>query len=302
MLGDLIRRQDEQARAIISRQDEQAQILDNIQSYHRSRGISSSAASAHHPSSASRASHPSGYPDNSDVDNSSIMSKSSTLSLQLGQSRFIKDLKASRPYKRLRYFGLGTDSSSDSVLSFDSACTGNWSILSDITLGDLSVSQIAVLNLPIGLADVSNPEPYQDRLSIATPRSPKSPVRSKRSSRGRIHNAIENGNVFVIRTLLALGMDIEELDSNGRTPLVHAIMKHQEAICKLLLEKGAFFFFFFLESIRLISLRLCGGLEPLTEPSFGAVDPRENNYLNQLTTDCERPVYKLYRNAKHRNK
>ncbi|RPB25026.1 ankyrin [Terfezia boudieri ATCC MYA-4762] len=68
---------------------------------------------------------------------------------------------------------------------------------------------------------------------------PKSRVRSKRSSRGRIHNAIENGNVFVVRTLLAMGMDTEELDSNGRTPLVHAIMKLQEAICKLLLDKGA---------------------------------------------------------------
>ena len=45
------------------------------------------------------------------------------------------------------------------------------------------------------------------------------------------------------------------------------------------------FFFFFLQSIRLISLRLCGGLEPLTEPSLGAVDPREN----QLHTDCVRP-------------
>ncbi|RPB18099.1 hypothetical protein L211DRAFT_879902 [Terfezia boudieri ATCC MYA-4762] len=36
-----------------------------------------------------------------------------------------------------------------------------------------------------------------------------------------------------------MGMDTEELDSNGRTPLIHAIMKHQEIICKLLLEKGA---------------------------------------------------------------
>jgi len=61
------------------------------------------------------------------------------------------------------------------------------------------------------------------------------------------------------------------------------------------------FFFFFLKSIRLISLRLCGGLEPLTEPSFGVVDPLENNYLNQLTTNCERPVYELYRNSRHLN-
>ncbi|RPB25043.1 ankyrin [Terfezia boudieri ATCC MYA-4762] len=112
-------------------------------------------------------------------------------------------------------------------------------MLSDITLGDLSVSQIAVLNLPIELTDISNPEPFQAQLSMETLHHPKSRVPSKRSSRGRIHNAIENGNVFVVRTLLAMGMDTEELDSNGRTPLVHAIMKHQEIICKLLLEKGA---------------------------------------------------------------
>jgi len=110
-------------------------------------------------------------------------------------------------------------------------------MLSDITLGDLSVSQIAVLNLPIDLSDVSNPEPFQ-RLPHETYRTP-SNSQSKRSSRGRIHNAIENGNGFVIRTLLAMGMDVEELDSSGRTPLVHAAVKHQVAICKLLLEKGA---------------------------------------------------------------
>jgi len=74
---------------------------------------------------------------------------------------------------------------------------------------------------------------------METPRSPKSLVRSKRSSRGRIHNAIETSNGFVVRALLAMGLDVEELDSNGRTPLVHAIMKHEDAICKLLLEKGA---------------------------------------------------------------
>ena len=98
-----------------------------------------------------------------------------------------------------------------------------------------SVSQIAVLNLPIGLSDVSNPGPFQDRISIEKYRS-----RPRLwSSRGRIHNAIENDNEFVVRTLLAIGVDIEELDPDNRTPLVHAVVKHQEAICNLLLEKGA---------------------------------------------------------------
>ncbi|KAF8423351.1 ankyrin repeat-containing domain protein [Tirmania nivea] len=111
-------------------------------------------------------------------------------------------------------------------------------MLSDLSLGDLSVSQIAVLNLPIDLADVSNPEPFQQQSSIETHRS-RPYSRRKWSSRGRIHNAIEAGNEFVVRTLLNMGMDVEELDSSGRTPLVHAAVKHQEAICKLLLEKGA---------------------------------------------------------------
>jgi len=44
---------------------------------------------------------------------------------------------------------------------------------------------------------------------------------------------------------------------------------------------GGNFFFFFLKSIRLISLRLCGGLEPLTEPSLGAVDPRKTTTYEQ---------------------
>ena len=89
------------------------------------------------------------------------------------------------------------------------------------------------------MVDVCNPEPFQPS-SAGTHRRSLPKPRSLWSSRGRIHNAIEGGNEFV-RTVLTMGMDIaiEELDSNGRTPLVHAIMKHQEAICKLLLEKGA---------------------------------------------------------------
>ena len=49
------------------------------------------------------------------------------------------------------------------------------------------------------------------------------------------------------------------------------------------------FFFFFLKSTRLISLRLvCGGLEPLTEPSLGAVDPRKKHlrpYLSRIVVE-----------------
>ncbi|KAF8455162.1 ankyrin repeat-containing domain protein [Terfezia claveryi] len=214
-------------RELISRQEEQAPLNMSI--------LADSAVSTC-PSSAD--SRPSNYRDN--PDNASIMSKRNTFPFRLRSPVYIEDLKASRAYKRLRHFGGGIDSSSDSVFSLASGCTtGNWSMLSDITLGDLSVSQIAVLNLPIDLTDVSNPEPFQAQLSMQTLHHPKSRVRNKRSSRGRIHNAIENGNVFVVRALLAMGMDTEELDSNGRTPLLHATMKRQEAICRLLLEKGA---------------------------------------------------------------
>jgi len=150
------------------------------------------------------------------------------------------DLSTSRAYKRLRHFGLGIGLSSDSVLSFDSACSaGNWSMLSDITLGDLSISQIAVLNLPIDLSDINTPKAFQNLSSIETYSRPR--PHCIWASHGRIHKAIENGNIFIVRILLAMGMDIKELDSNGRTPLVHAAVKCQEAICKLLLEKGATF-------------------------------------------------------------
>jgi len=129
-----------------------------------------------------------------DYDSTSIISKRSTFSLRSGRPTYMEDLKASRAYKRLRHFGLGVDPSidSESVLSFHSGCSiGNWSMLSDMTLGDLSVSQIAVLNLPIDLADVSNPEPFQEPGSTGTHHSPPKP-RRKWSSRGRLHNATDD--------------------------------------------------------------------------------------------------------------
>jgi len=209
---------------LISRQEDQA------------RENTSNLAGPTVPTTSSPGNRPFDGYDNSD--NASIISKRSTLSLRLGRSDYMEDLKASRAYKRLRHFGRGIDSSAESVFSFDTGCSaGHWSLLSDITLGDLSVSEIAVLNLPINLADVSNPEPFQAQLSMETSRSPK--PQTKRSSRGRIHNAIENGNGLVVRALLAMGIDVEEVDSNGRTPLLHAIEKHNGAICKALVEKGA---------------------------------------------------------------
>jgi len=226
-------RQEEQARVLGEQSrilEEQVRVLEEIRSSTSTGGCTSDPIVPTRPSSA--VSH---LPNNSD--NASIMSKRSTLSFRLGRSNYVEELKTSRAYKRLRYFGLGIDSSADSVLSFDSACsTGNWSILSHMTLGDLSVSQIAVLNFPIELADIGNPRPFQEPNSTETHRTR---PRGTKSSRGRIHNAIDNGNGIIIRSLLAMRMDIEELDSNGRTPLLYATVKCQEAICKLLLRKGA---------------------------------------------------------------
>ena len=222
-------------RDLISRQNEQARTLEEIRLYtSTSSDTSSSAVSTRLPSAGTS------LPDNRDnSNNASIISKRSTLSLRLGRPTYIEDLKASRAYKRLRHFGLGIGSSAESVFTFDSNCSaGNWSMLSDITLGDLSVSQIAVLNLPIDRADVYNPKSFQEPSSTETHRSRPKP-RLKWSSRGRMHNAIGNGNEFVVRTLIGMGVDAEELDSKGRTPLVHAAMEYQEAICKFLLEKGA---------------------------------------------------------------
>ncbi|KAI5848411.1 ankyrin repeat-containing domain protein [Tricharina praecox] len=61
----------------------------------------------------------------------------------------------------------------------------------------------------------------------------------KWSSRGRIHNAINGGNDYIVRTLLAMGSDIEEVDSEGRTPLALAIYEGHEHICELLAGAGA---------------------------------------------------------------
>jgi len=100
------------------------------------------------------------------------------------------------------------------------------------------------------MSDVSNPEPFQYQFAIEKPRS-----RPRIwSSRGRIHNAIESGNEFVVRTVLGMGMDVEELDANGRTPLVH------------------FFFFFGVYTPNQPKAMR----RPRSLPFKGSVHPREN--------------------------
>ncbi|KAF8423335.1 ankyrin repeat-containing domain protein [Tirmania nivea] len=220
LLQDLISLQE----AVLRRQDEQAQVLEEIRSNISALRTTGSSAVSIRPSSAD-----SRLPDSSD--DASTMSKRSTFSHPVIAS-YMEEIKASRAYKR------SIDSSAEWVLLFDRNFSfGNWEMLSNITLGDLPVSEIAVLNLPIDLADVSNPEPFLEPSSVESQYS-RLIRRGIWSSRGCIHNAIENGNELAVRTLLAMGMNIEELNSLGRTPLVHAAVKRQEAICKKLLEKG----------------------------------------------------------------
>ena len=93
-----------------------------------------------------------------------------------------------------------------------------------MTLGDLSVSQVAVLNHPIDLSDIRNLEHFHDWSSVETPHRPSKP-RSKWYY-GRMHKAIETGSELVIRTMLTMEIDIEELDLHSQTPLIHATMKY----------------------------------------------------------------------------
>ena len=94
-------------------------------------------------------------------DNASFKSAVSSFSIRsMGRSissfllpSFTEDVLNSRAYKRARYFRRG---GGNSVISFDtSSMKGDtWSILSNMSLGGLSVSEISVLDLPICLSDL----------------------------------------------------------------------------------------------------------------------------------------------------
>ena len=51
--------------------------------------------------------------------------------------------------------------------------------------------------------------------------------------------AVKEGRLDVIKTLLDQGVDLEESDSDGRTALMHGIIKRQIEAVKILLEAGA---------------------------------------------------------------
>jgi len=54
--------------------------------------------------------------------------------------------------------------------------------------------------------------------------------------RGKLHRAIGQKNTLLVHILLASRASVDEPDSEGRTPIVHAAVELQEAMCELLLE------------------------------------------------------------------
>jgi hypothetical protein len=119
---------------------------------------------------------------------------------------FRETLENSRVYKRMRRRGRD----SESIVTLGSSERGcSWSMLSDLSLGELSIADIWVIELPICLSDLWDPEPFRvDSTSITTVSAPRrSSSRLNWSTKGRIHNAIAAGNDYVVRTLLTMGSD-----------------------------------------------------------------------------------------------
>jgi hypothetical protein len=150
---------------------------------------------------------------------------------------FTEDLKNSRAYKRAQLWGTGFDYQTSSSFTNSTRKGGSWSMLSDMSLGGLSISEISVFELPVHLSDLWDRSLYE-----AVPAAPRRSSRSlklKWSSRGRIHNAVFSGEENVVRNLLAMGADIEESGQSKMTPLLRAIWSGQLEIVKLLIENGA---------------------------------------------------------------
>jgi len=179
----------------------------------------------------------------------SIVSMRSVRTMSNG---FIEALNSSRVYKLVQRRRPTTNSNpgnsdASSIFSVSTGSTrlGRWSALSNLSLGDLAISEISVLELPLLISDIWDPCPYQ--LEQSAP--PTFAVKKKRSllrlnvissSRGQIHSAIEGNNELVARALLTLGADIiHEVNLSGWTPLLHAAVRCRESICQLLLKNGA---------------------------------------------------------------
>ncbi|KAI5803537.1 ankyrin repeat-containing domain protein [Peziza echinospora] len=165
-----------------------------------------------------------------DGDNATIKTVSSYRSI-LSIRSLQTELDNSRVYRWAKARANRYHSDASSLYSVNSRKTGSWSMLSDISLVGLSISQISVIDLPISIHELW---PWDlDRLA-ATPNDGidydlsaklKRERGIKWSSGNRIHNAISTKNDYTVRTLLALGADPDEVDFDGRTPLEHLIHK-----------------------------------------------------------------------------
>jgi ankyrin repeat protein len=171
-------------------------------------------------------------------DAASFMTAATSFSMRSIRSSFRDALENSPVYKRVRRRGRD----SESILTLESSERGcSWSMFSDLSLGELSIADIWVIELPICLSDLWDPEPFRvESISITTVSAPRrSSSRLNWSTKGRIHNAVAAGNDYAVRTLLTMGSDIEEVNRNGETPLALALLKKRDVIAKLLLDKGA---------------------------------------------------------------
>jgi hypothetical protein len=61
-------------------------------------------------------------------------------------------------------------------------------------LGELSISEISVIELPICLSDLWDATPFRLESSVSRPRKSSASLKLKWSSKGQIHNAISEGN------------------------------------------------------------------------------------------------------------
>ena len=82
----------------------------------------------------------------------------------LGRPRFAEDLEQSRPYQRIRKVAEAGVGQSTFSVSSSVAKTGRWSMLSELSMAD--VSDVSVINLPISSQDAHRIIPEGARPSV----------------------------------------------------------------------------------------------------------------------------------------
>ena len=137
---------------------------------------------------------------------------------------FTEDLQKSRVYKRARDFCRGGGSSSHSVISSDTSSVKG-DTCSMLSMGELSISEISELYIPVCWSDLHDPTPFQ-QTSATTSKQGQGSLKSKWFSRGSLHSALRANDPFRSKALIALGFSRNWVDSNGDTPLL-CLMKDE---------------------------------------------------------------------------